>query len=462
MGTAAASARTAGSRDDWHAGRALRVAVALLCALALFSALLPLYRAQFLFEININEGWNAYHADAAAAGGTLYPAPDQLITNNYPPLSYYLLAALAPLLGGPLFAGRAVSFIALCVVAAALYAMLRVLGVRRLFAVAAAASYFGVTCRLFMQHPAVNDPQLLADAIASVGFLWFLQNWWRGGGHFLGPAAVMVCAVFTKQNVLAFPFTAFAVLCLEDRKGALRFAATGIVLAAGGLLFSRWLFGPAFLFNLFSPRPYELANSLKVIEDFHRIAPAVIAWGLYAAQGRDGRRARMVTVLCASALLEGMVVRGAKEVHYNAEFDFVIAVHLALGLALERLPAFALARRFGADRLRVALIAACALRLLVAELTERENLLSPTYRDQLRQAERITRAEAERVAALPGPVFCDITLICYLAGKPFAVDPVNVPLRIESGALPADIVARKLAAGELTYAPALPGALLRR
>jgi len=40
-----------------------------------------------------NEGWNAYFADAAIHGGVLYPAADALITNNYPPLSFYLVGA---------------------------------------------------------------------------------------------------------------------------------------------------------------------------------------------------------------------------------------------------------------------------------------------------------------------------------------------------------------------------------
>ena len=47
-----------------------------------------------------NEGWNAYHALAATAGATLYPQPPDLMANNYPPLSFYLIGALTRLTVG--------------------------------------------------------------------------------------------------------------------------------------------------------------------------------------------------------------------------------------------------------------------------------------------------------------------------------------------------------------------------
>jgi hypothetical protein len=51
-------------------------------------------------------------------------------------------------------------------------------------------------------------------------------------------------------------------------------------------------------------------------------------------------------------------------------------------------------------------------------------------------------------------------LICYLAGKPFVVDPINVQLRISVGALPADILDRRLSTGDLTYVGVNPKALV--
>jgi hypothetical protein len=68
-----------------------RILLAFLAVVAFWSFLWPAYRAFLNIEIDMNEGWNAYLADAAIHGSMpLYPSPDSLVTNNYPPLSFYL------------------------------------------------------------------------------------------------------------------------------------------------------------------------------------------------------------------------------------------------------------------------------------------------------------------------------------------------------------------------------------
>src|SRR5947209_10161883 len=85
-------------------------------------ALLPLLARNILAipvlaPLDPNEGWNAAHALAAMAGGTLYPSPQSLMVNNYPPLSFYIVGALARLTGDAVIAGRIlslISFLAAC------------------------------------------------------------------------------------------------------------------------------------------------------------------------------------------------------------------------------------------------------------------------------------------------------------------------------------------------------------
>ena len=79
------------------AERSLKIAVAALVALTALSLLGPAYRSFFLFDINLNEAWYAYHAQAILDSRPLYPTADQLITNNYPPLSFYVMALLLKL-----------------------------------------------------------------------------------------------------------------------------------------------------------------------------------------------------------------------------------------------------------------------------------------------------------------------------------------------------------------------------
>ena len=76
-----------------------------------------------------NEGWNAYHAQAAMTGGWLYAGPNSFIFDNYPPLSFYLVGVFGKLVGDNVIAGRFVSLLALATVGAGVFASLRLMKV---------------------------------------------------------------------------------------------------------------------------------------------------------------------------------------------------------------------------------------------------------------------------------------------------------------------------------------------
>src|SRR5436305_8374919 len=80
----------------------------------------PVYRAFLNVEIQNNEGWNAYFADAAIGKVPLYPSPGQFITNNYPPLSFYIVDLVGRLVGDPVLAGRLLSLVAVIAIATAI------------------------------------------------------------------------------------------------------------------------------------------------------------------------------------------------------------------------------------------------------------------------------------------------------------------------------------------------------
>ena len=448
--------RARGNGSRWFA-----VATAALVAIACLSAVGPLYRATFLAEIDINEGWNAYHIDALLRGRPLYPPLDALITNNYPPLSFAILAPLSWLSGDTLMTGRIISFVSLIAVAAGVFAILRLLAVRKAFAAIAALVYFATMCRLFDSYVGVNDPQLLGNALMTLGFAAFLRQRGKPSASYASPAALMVAAGFVKHSIVAMPLTALATLAMEDRRGAMRFALVGVAISAAGLALCWFLFGADFIGNVFGPRPYSLTRGLRAFEDLHRVPIAFFAWVTYAIFVRDGIRGRMLHILCAIALAESFFGRGADEVDRNAGFDLFIALHLVLGVALERMADFPMLPGFTAIRARALVVGLCAARLLFGESVDSFNVIySPAQRAWYRAAEAATRQEVARVAARPGPLYCDSPLICYLAGKPFLVDPVNVPLRIAAGRLPKDAVEKRIAAGVMRV-PAKRETMLR-
>jgi hypothetical protein len=412
-----------------------------------------------LFEININEAWNAYHSQALIEARPLYPSLDQLITNNYPPLSFYTLAFFSKVIGDTIIAGRLLSFISLLCIAAGIFLILRTLSVRIAYCWISALAYLATMARLFDNYVGVNDPQLLAQAVMTFGFWRFVHERASGSRWFPGSTLLMVCGVFFKHNMVAMPVASFLMLLRENFTSAIRVAAVGGVVAVAGILTCMVYFGPDFASNILAARPYTAFRCLKALEDLHKVALQFIVWLIYATTISDGARGRTINILCCTALMESIITRGAEEVHYNAGFDLVTALHLGLGAALDRASAFRVAKRWGA--VPAVVIAGCVLRLMFGGASDSFHILySAAFRERLALARVTTMEEAERVRRISGPVFCESTLVCYLGGKPFIVDPINARLRIRVGALSPDTLDRRIPTGELAYVAANPRAAI--
>ena len=85
-----------------------------VCAAVLAVALgVMAYASTLRVSHNYNEGWNAYLAQAALSGGPLYFPDAAWFTNNYPPLSFYLVGGVGRLFGDAILAGRAVAWVGL-------------------------------------------------------------------------------------------------------------------------------------------------------------------------------------------------------------------------------------------------------------------------------------------------------------------------------------------------------------
>src|SRR6476646_2167330 len=92
--------------------------IVFLCVLASAALAWPAFRMFVDVEIEVNEAWNAYFDDAAVGGRVLYPSRDLLITNNYPPLSFYAVGGLGRLVGDTILAGRLLSFVSVLAIGA--------------------------------------------------------------------------------------------------------------------------------------------------------------------------------------------------------------------------------------------------------------------------------------------------------------------------------------------------------
>ena len=222
-----------------------------LGVLATWAALWPAYRAFVNVEIDYNEGWNAYFADAAMGRMPLYPSRDRLITNNYPPLSFYIVGGLGRLIGDPVLAGRLLSLGAVAVIAVAVALAIGRLGGNRT-AMCVGALYFVATIsRFFTGYVGMNDPHLLAQAVMTLGFVAFLRARTRDRGYAVA-IVVMIVAGFIKHNLFAVPLTSMVWLGFYRRAQFVKCGLLAVCVIGAGFTLCFAAFGVDFFADLLS------------------------------------------------------------------------------------------------------------------------------------------------------------------------------------------------------------------
>jgi len=371
-------------------GRALAwwpliAAFAVLAVLCAVYFAWPVWRAYFPLEIDTNEPWNAYHADAVASGQVLYPAATSLVGNNYPPLSFYLVAALAAGTFDALYVGRMLSIAATLAISLAVMVLVRQLAASRAAAVLAGLWFLATLARFFAPYVGMNDPNLLALAIMSWALVWLMRR--LAAGRAVEPAILlMAVAGFFKHNVMAIPLTAFVWLGYIDRRQAVRAAAVGVAAVALGLAICGLAWGNAFFAQLFMPRGLDLAHLWGGLGRLQWIAPALAIVVIWIPYDWQNPAARFAAALVASAFALHCVEKLGDGVADNAQFELVAATAVGIGVAFDRVEATPAARRWGIDGCRLAIVAVLVARLLASMNTVPYRVIvSPAFRALLHE-----------------------------------------------------------------------------
>ncbi len=367
--------------------------------------------------LNYNEGWNAYFAVRAMspAAGPLYPLPGSLVFNNYPPLSFYLVGALGRyVFADMIVAGRVVALASLLASGGLLSLVVHRLGARGRASIAAGLLLLLFACTFFRDYVAMDDPQWLGHAFMLAGLAVLLKAPVLPARTVIGAALLVLLGGLVKHNLVALPLSLTIWLTLKDRRAAAVWLATaiiGLALAASAC----WaLYGPAIFSDvLHHPRTLQPSGILKGAGRLLPLLPMAVLSALLLRPDRQHPAIVFVGLFAAVACATGLAQRAGAGVAINAQFETLIAVCLAAGLALDRVRA-----RRGA---MLALMAVPVLVVLPRRL--------PNAWADLAQAQ--PRAQAwqpiiARLAAAPGPVACETLALCYWAGKPFAVDLFNL------------------------------------
>jgi hypothetical protein len=381
--------------------------------------------------LSYNEGWNGYLAVRAvfAAGGPLYPPPGGLITNNYPPLSFYVVGLLGRFVfGDMIIAGRVVALLSLFGSAALLGLCVVRLGSGKRTACMVAMLLLLFACTFYRDYVAMDDPQWLAHAVMLGGLATLLRS--RSAKRLpasdvIAAALLMLAGGFVKHNLIGLPITVTIWLACFNRDACLVWVITGAAGLCLGAGLAYTCYGPDFFVDvLHAPRILRFARLPQVFPTLIPLIPmGVVAFAPLRRPRLDPAIA-FAALFVVIAAVTGLTQRLGEGVNYNAYFETMIATCLALGVALSRVPD---SRRLGA--LLMVLIA--VLPVLVTLPGHARTAWGEIADRHARQTQ--WRPIIGQISSTHGSALCETLALCYWAEKPFTVDMFNLNQAILTG-----------------------------
>jgi hypothetical protein len=375
-------------------------------------------------SLNNNEGWNAYWSTRALAGQPIYTGAASPLTNNYPPLSFYIVGWLGRAIGDLVLAGRLLSLAGLGASAALVGLIGARLGKDARWAWASAATFLLIAVTMAPRFVASDDPQWSAEAI-QLGGLWVLisaRTTKPTYGRLVGASLLLLVAGLIKHNQIALPLAITVALAIHDRRGLAVWLAAGVASVAAALGTLHWIYGPAFIDEvMFHQRVLNLRYIWGALISLSFLVPAVGIAIFYLPRLRGWKRDfRLTALICFAglAIVLGIFERFGAGVSQNAQFDALIAVMILFGVVLCGVP-----RAYLSSTMRLAL-----LTLAVAPAAAKDLANAPHRIRDWRELNRTDEAWREAIgflASRPGPIACERPALCYWTGKPYALDFFN-------------------------------------
>jgi hypothetical protein len=407
-----------------------RVVATLLavCAVSITILLAALlYRSSLHYQLDYNEGWNAYWAHRAELGQPIYPPHDATLFNNYPPLSFLLVGALGRLGLDVWIAGRIVAWLSFAGCAMLIRAVLRALDTTGRAASLGAVLFCGLMALNYHTYLGMYDPQLTAH-LGMLAGLWLLV---RGDGpsrrSVMLAAVVIVISGFIKHNLFALPLTITVWLALYRRDLLVAWLLTAAASLVVGFLLCQATFGACFLAGLATPRVwaghYAFAKLSRWLPPI--TFPVLVGLSPLLRLVRDPTGA-LLGLFTAFALAVGCLSLAGDGVVYNALFELVIASSLAIGYLLGRTRS--VTQETWIALAAVAFVTWSSSLAALAMIVHRHDWIA-------KQDQRVLMADRSVaiIAAQPGPALCEDLLLCYWAGKPFEVDIFNYLQAVRTG-----------------------------
>ena len=417
-------------------------------AIAIVGFIWVVWRLHLPLEIDPNESWNAWWADAAFSGTGLYPDPQGIIANNYPPLYFIVLHVASKLAGAnAIDAGRYLSLTSIGVIAANIFLLLRTFGhLSRLTAAAGALWLLALFSTYFSRYAGMNDPQFTAIAVMLVGLVVVLRSP-DGTNMLLAGTALMVAAGFIKHSLWAMPLSLFVYMIWTAPRRALVFAATGMVLAAVGLAVCLVIWGDDFVQQLMMPRHASWTAAVGQLDGMSWFVVAAI---LFAWSGRGSWHqpfTRFTAIFLVIAFLVDVLQRRGDGVDVNAEMELALASAMATAHFIHKLGM----RTSVSGRTKGVIATAMLLPLIIALPPQALQLYNTNWRNEaLSNAARFD-VEQKRISEIRTPVVCFPASLCYRAGQPNVYDYFITHQRVKTGTWSQGELEEKIAKAALVF-----------
>lgn len=379
-----------------------------------------------------NEGWNAGFAQRLMQGLPLYPAPHELITNNYPPLSFIFYALIGHTGVDLIYTGRIISFFAYFASAWLVFKNARAMGCDFYAAAFGALLLLLTIARFFPYYVGMNEPQWLAHSVMLLGLLVFITS--SNRKTLLLSGLIMLAGGLIKHNLLALPLACTLWLFIYQRRDFLFFLLSGAALAALSIAAMHFIFGPDIWFNLFNARAMYLDKLLRKGEYMLAVCVPLLVWfGVIATQKTFAKNKffQLISYFMLFAFAEVLAFGAGDGVAANIVFDLVIACCLAMACA------FHVFRQVEKPAYAPLLLMFLAFLQIAAWPNYR--YIAPAFSAKARQyftgIQSSVRITINTLKNVNGNAWCEQPNICYWSGKPFTFDSYNVKQRLMLGRL---------------------------
>jgi len=324
-------------RPGQWAPRAARLAAALagLVAIGVY-LLVALRRLDYPFALEQLEGNSLVEVRRVLTGQALYPAPSvRYVPDGYPPLYFYVSAAVARVLGPSYLSLRLVSLAS----SLACFALLARLVQRETGSIAAgtgAAGTFAATYFVAGDWMDIGRVDSLFLAL-SIGALYAVR-WMRGTQGAIVAGTLLAAAALTKQTGLAELVAVPGVLLLGPRRGLARVAAlTALAVVGLSTLMLKLASGGWYTYYAFK----QMSGQALTAGNFGWFWTALAtAMGLAVCSALIGARRvpRELLAGCAALAVGGYAALVHSGGAINDLLPAYLAVALLAGLALGRGP----------------------------------------------------------------------------------------------------------------------------